>query len=356
MKRLVLLCLAVLCAGCPAEETGPCASDADCPAGSACDAGVCVCVTDEACAPGSFCNPQHVCQLRQGCRSSEDCGDELTCDLPSGACVAAGSCEQDLQCAVGSICAGGSCVPGCRTAADCPLGSACRSDGGRGTCDVAACEDGTFCEPGLVCREGGCVTFDHPTHCSSCDGTPCGDGAICVANVRHPSLSTEEAQCGALCDDAGDCPGSHSCRAIGGATCERDRDCADFSYAPSCLGTCTGSNASCFDDSNCGAGSRCDAGRRRCVDDGRGSCTSDADCGPTPLCTDFFGTGSKICLRAPFEACRTSADCLCGEDGCMNTPRACGTAADCDVPCVGGTCIVGRACVPFPELACEDLR
>lgn len=400
MKRaFALLCfvLAAATSGCSSKRTqfeNGCLNDQDCPTGAYCrrasaaaNEGLCACRSDEACEAGEICNSQGICQKRQDCRSNVDCEAARFCDLGTGACLERTQCGLDLHCLPGQYCgADNVCQFGCLDTADCPLYQSCEA----GQC-VPKCGDKTFCEYGDQCVNGACVPVVNDVNCQPCDpgvdGT-CGSfNNFCLINSSYepndPSKGPENF-CGTDCRQENDCPSGYNCGTVvvvfgdqctadnqcggggrrcligegqnrGFCSCAVDRDCSVESFPPRCLGTCGGLGLQ-----ECAQGTDCISGN--CVIDhcqwpvGQG-CTQDAQCQRLPLCAPIGPGGQNYCVnsQAPMP-CNSAADCTCVQGRCSATGRSCNTAADCNVTCVEGGCLIGSTCAPIQGLLCPDVR
>ncbi len=166
MKKLVIVCLAALAAGCGdsggASGLVPVPSDSDVTTGGAGDTGVCVRQCDGlqcggdgcggvcgACAADEFCNKGICALVDPGCQPNcidKQCGKD-GCGGDCGSCGAGAVCDAGL-------CVG--CTPDC-------AGKQCGDDGCAGSCGT--CPVGTQCDHLGQCL--GCV--------ADCQGKQCGD-------------------------------------------------------------------------------------------------------------------------------------------------------------------------------------
>ncbi|MFO0548160.1 MAG: hypothetical protein U0271_07215 [Polyangiaceae bacterium] len=205
--------------------------------------------------------------------------------------------------------------------------SAC--SGGHNTCDVAtkrcvACEPGTGagCDPGMLCTEFGdcvapglaCETDEHGTPTVSC--TSSGDCAAC--DPLHQVCDDATGTCVACSDtDTAACQSTDQC--IAGtciatcpATCTVDADCGSCGGPGNEAHACNAHIcAECSPTSPCSNGEVCSAQgvcERVCGSDGKGACTSDAQCASC-------GAGNDTCHKPAGSSSGT-----CGPDaaGCSD--------------------------------------
>lgn len=389
-----------------AQFTNECQRDLDCPPGAFCKisaggqvGGICACRpgTTDLCAEGEICNNEGVCQKRTACRSNVECDSDKYCDLSTGNCIERTSCGTDVHCLPGTVCdpGTGACATGCNDNGDCPLYQICDftvpgSVPGSGTCIAGRCDDKSFCDYGSICQGGSCIQDGNPSHCAECgQGSPCPTASdFCLINSSY--IPGEEATrggpnfCAAECSSEVDCPSGYGCGGVvlltqdqctndnecggggrqcvlgegdlrGFCTCINDQDCNTDSAPPACLGSCGGLGLqACQTDNDC-AILPCETNSKQCQWPQGRACQQDADCDPLPLCADLPGVG-QICVTDGVTPCQTSADCQCANGTCAFTGRPCGSAADCNLPCQGGGCVLGAACAPIQGLLCPDVR
>lgn len=160
------------------------------------------------------------------------------------------------------------------------------------TCDppqlCAATDGGHGCveqctQAGHVACDGSCVDLSSdPHHCGAC-GAACESGARCEAGG-----CTEPCAAGAACTTS-------ECR--GAIRCEANEAVCDPAQ-PVRNGLACGASGSCRDG-------RCTCG----ISDGRGGaffdCSSDADCSPGTVCSDWNGSGQYLCR----PLCESRDDC-----------------------------------------------
>lgn len=293
--------------------------EVDCLPGSACEGGRCVAVCQHQCAEG-----EKICAGRSDVRSCGDTDSDGCREL-----LPAEPCSEGLRCD------GGECVPEAQECQD-----ACAQDGQR-TCtgdghgyqrcgdfdeddclDLSVtipCADDETCRNGeclpdcddecdvgeVVCRNEGvasCGNFDRDRCLELGPVTPCRDDERCDDGRCVPAVQP--------CEDGCDEEGARVCTADGTGY----RSCGRYDADP-CLELSS--------PVDCGADSRCEAGR----------------CQPT--CEDECSPGARRCsAEASFSACGNFDD-----DGCLEW----GAGHDCG----GGQRCDDGLCVPV-EQPCSD--
>lgn len=258
-------------------------------------------------------------------------------------------------------------------------------DGGL-DCDGSTCGATACCPYGSRCVSGQCAPEPDPNLCTECSnrrGDCAGRGHLCLTNPNYDPVDPTmgfQFRCGIECSPQNECPNGYRCEELNLRTagfCENDFDCdgnrtciiadgdrrgvcscldaADClieELPPACLGSCAGTGIlDCRADRDCNQ-VPCDISNKRCQwPEGR-SCSDDDDCESAPLCVQV---GSARFCVTDGTTCTRGADCRCLDNRCIGSRRPCGTAADCDVPCTGGKCVVGQACTPASGLICGDL-
>jgi hypothetical protein len=381
--------------------TGQCQADSECPIGAFCRAGLCACRSNEACEVGQFCNRQGICQKIEGCRGNADCSDKEFCDIATGKCLPRTSCGSDVHCIPGTVCqrSTSTCVNGCFDDGDCPLYAICQRAGTStsvpGTCIAGRCSSPAFCAYGQSCTNNACVNDPNPNHCAACSGQPndCGSPAnYCLVNPNYDPARPQNGSeffCGVDCKDTQQCPSGYGCGSIilltqdqcttadcagnpnccggdgrecrvgegdqrGFCTCASDEDCnVATEIPPTCAKTCGG-----FGIQQCTRNDECLSGNcvpTACIAPSGRMCQRDDECEPAPLCGDYLGLGTNICITSGRQ-CASNEDCICSGNRCINTGRPCNTAQDCRLTCRDQGCYLGDACVPQAGLSCEDVR
>ncbi len=383
-----------------------------------------VCPADAAVTPGTACGgaPTGVCDAQDTCSgtvgATATCAanfqpSSVECRPAAGACDVAESCTgtgpncpSDLRVAAGTTCRGAADTcdavetcdgvgVDCPTDARIPAGTTCRP--AAGVCDVAeACDGlGVSCPgdarlaAGTVCRpsSGACDpaeacdgSVDCPVDAAAPVGTPCGGAPSGVCDAQDTCSGTVGAS--ATCTPQYQ-PSSVVCRSAAGAC-----DVAE---------SCTGSSASCPNDTLVASGTVCRPAASACdvaeaCDGASPACDADAaapvgtPCGGTPsgvcdaqdtcsgtvgasaTCTANYQPASVVCRPAAgacdvAEAC-TGAATSCPNDTLVASGTVCRPAASaCDVAeaCDGASpacdadaaAPVGTPCGGAPSGVCD---
>ena len=266
------------------------------------------CTEDDACQDGACVPGENACQ----CESDADCEDLGGEDLCTGTYVCSGFVCQ-LEPATVVTCDGS-------LDTDC-LKNTCNAE--TGECAMTPQAEGTPCEDGDPCTE-----FDACAD-GACDGAAvlCDDGTPCTEDLCDPvaggCVFTDAA---GACDDGNPCTGGDLCQA----------------------GTCVGTPLSCDDGNPCTFD--------LCAD---GACTHsavDGACDDGDVCTQVDTCAAGACVGQDPLGCDDGDPCTsntCDPDvGCQNKP-ADGPCDDGDA-CTDGDWCVDGACVPGPDLDCDD--
>lgn len=321
---------------------------------------------DTACADPGVCEVG-ICDPDAGCES-EALAAGLAC--PGGVCDGAGSCAVCADTSAGGIDAGcNEATPSCDS----------------GVC-VACTEESEACPLDCAGVPGGDATEDA---CGVCDNDPTNN---CIGGCDGPCIA-----CGSDsdCDDDNACT-EGSCDAETGL-CVWDRDaregdsCDDGDACTSAsrcsMGTCVGTEITICEVGGCFTG-RCDSETgcefseegTSCEDDndatnagycdGRGTCIG--ACEPSGVCSvveTYYGPDGRISLC--YERATTGRFCnatgaFCDTGYCNNVGvcepadipncRECSVDADCNSPCLTGTCNTDlRRCDTVPSgQSCDD--
>ena len=284
---------------------GPCNEPSDCTSGYCdadtgicCDSGSC-CASDDDC-DGTLCGTDGRCT--EGCSDDSDCAGAFHCD--ESACVedlsnGQGTCDED------SDCASGNCTV--------ETGICCNEGDGNCCADVSDCDDGNSCTTDV------CTVFYHCYSVPKSSGETCDDGVYCNGVER--------------CNASGECvEGTSPCGepnsvCLVNACNEEDRTCTVTVNADNIGQPCT---EALF-----------------CLDGRAKTCTS------TGLCADPNPSGPKACEDDTGNAC-TQYTCDEENDECDEVSYADGTLCDDDDPCNGVNQCFDGACVPGPDLPCDD--
>ena len=426
--------------GSACELDGDCLSG-HCGDGICCAAGEC-CVTavdcSDECSANVQCGSNNQCfSTKLGCGIADTNGLD-TCSGDS-LCDGAGSCVNVTTCAEQSVLFGASggytcttgavtenCFADCTSSAQCGVGTQC-VDGeclapsggtctGDGDCVTGHCSNGVCCASGECCTEN-----------SDCD-VPCQSGEVCNTDLYQCESGSTWADCGwqeTGCTDGNRCDGAGSCVAvtdyctgngedtyscsdgqvIRDCRCNSNTDCdlddifCNGTYlcgvggicrydtpvdacpaASACYTdvTCNETTQSCAGTNPCDAlATECDF--KRCVDDGVGGYSCEANQAPnTTACDDGLacnGTldycSSGVCIGGPLSASPCYDDNACTTDVCeendtdvnapicTNDPIALGSSCDMDFNCYGdnATCELDESanvsCIPV-EVPCTN--
>jgi len=242
------------------------------------------------------------CNEPSDCGENETCGEDGYChpgDCTIWGCNAGYTCEIDSNTLTASCVPSGTGGSGGTAGAGGSAGSGGGGTGGSGPVVYCGnpddCAAGTTCGPDGTCQPGDCVAVG------------------CIYGFTCNAID-------------GECkPGPNACG--------EDADCAGFGAGYLCVsGICTAPADQCVDQTQCGSGQKCAAGK--CTD----GCTADADCSAGFLCNVELG----IC-NVPAEPCTITNDCGSADQVCVD--GACVPRSD------GGTCDPGdvwveNGCIP----------
>lgn len=330
---------------CLSEE---CRSDAQCNAGEVCRGNMCVLPGQ---GPGTggdptsggpvFCDTEDDCAAGQRCEGNVCTGGGGNPTTPGPTTTDEGACA-DVVCGDGERCQDGVCVPepseGVAGCENCTAGQVCIND----TCYPEGYTEcgSTACAPGQTCDNGVCTSG--PSNGNLCSGVTCPTGQVCNPATGQCIVNTCELQ-------PSDCPDNRpfvdivGCVCVGctsSADCESDEVCTPLNR---CLYEGSGP---CSSQADCQAsGTFCQAGR--CVD-----CISQSDCGAGLFCVrgackpctcpeGEICSASGVCIPESTNNCSSNAECqsiaaTIGADNAQDA--ACDPGVGCFIP---GACNSG---------------
>jgi hypothetical protein len=233
---------------------------------------------------------------------------------------APGSCGTDKDCpAQAPICLANRCAK-CASDNDCVgrSGPACAASG---LC--VACTASSYCKGAAATCDTAtnqCVGCTKRSDCAGACQTCSAGVCVAVKNQDDPTA------CAGTCDTTGACKGKQ------GQTCKASSDCCDKACNAACW-SCNlpGKEGTCSADPNgssCGTDAVCSAGT--C-----GVCVQDQPCNTSTACQVWkidCGSGTSQCSKRSNLAANTS----CGSASCTGSIRT--AAGKCDT---GGTCVSG---------------
>ncbi len=278
-------CANVTGAGNPSCGTYVCSgASATCPA---------ACSGDLDCANGNYCNAASQCVAK----------------LTNGqACLATNQCQSGF-CA-DSVCCNSACTGscnGCSTAAGAPSSGTCASVTGAGnpSCGAYVCDGMSATCP---------ATCDNDVDCSA--GNYCNAATQCVSKLANGQACTATNQC-----QSGNCADDVCCNSACTESCNA---CSTAAGAPS-NGTCASVTGA--GNPSCGA-YLCDGMSATCP----ATCDNDTDCSAGSFCN-----ASSQCITelANGQACAAGSECqsgnctdaVCCDSACTGSCNACSTAA-----------------------------
>lgn len=379
-------------------QGGACISGSDCLSGSCAQGVCCDRACDGACERCDSVGTAGVCSPVPESTQVTACG-AYACDGVNGACPT--TCTTAQQCAPGHFCGSGACIPfkgsgeACTANVQCSTGfcadgvccdsacsgscDVCNDPGAPGTCSPAASGSAgsPACGMGVVCNGS---LADCPITCTSgCPSNTYCSGTYCSAKKEQGVACTAATQClsgfcndGVCCDSAcsgncDTCAAAQGARADGVCTLQAPtRICRGATSACDRIEYCSGTSATCPNNSFADAGVTCDPP----MVPGWGGCGGDGGCGTSGVQsrtrTDYRCTGANAdCVgqtSTETQSCPLNTEGFtCGASthgpwsGCGWTD-VCDTTADesrirTDLRCTSGICAglqesETRACTP----------